>query len=78
MKNGEPFDLVILDLAIPEGMGGKETIQKLLKLNPDIIAVVSSGSLDDSVMANFSQYGFRGMLPKPFDIKALSEVLNKA
>ena len=73
----EPYDAVILDLTIPGGMGGKETIKKLLAIDPDIKAIVSSGYFDDPVMANFQEYGFKGRLMKPFEISPLSKVLHE-
>ena len=78
IKSCKPFDFVILDLVIPNGMGGKETIQNLRKINPRIKAIVSSGYSDDPVMSNYRRYGFCGMLVKPFQIEDLSEVMEEA
>jgi len=61
-----PFDVVLLDLTIRGGAGGKETLQELFKLNPYVRAVVVSGYSNDPVMANFKDYGFCAALPKPF------------
>ena len=58
LQSSEPFDAVILDLTIRGGMGGKETIKKILQLNPDVKAVASSGYSNDPVMAYFKDYGF--------------------
>ena len=55
---GDPFAAVILDLTVPGGMGGKETMEKLLRIDPQVKAIVSSGYSDDPVMANFKEYGF--------------------
>lgn len=76
-KNKIPFDLVIMDLTIPGGMGGKETAIKILSLYPDATLLVSSGYADDPVMVNPSQYGFKGALKKPYALKNLSHLLNK-
>ena len=76
MKSGKPYDAVILDLTIPGSMGGQEVIKILLNMNPEIKAVVCSGYSDDEVMSNFRKYGFKGMMPKPFDSYALGKVLN--
>lgn len=70
-----PFDIVILDLTIKNGMGGKKTIEKLLEINPSIFAVVSSGYAYDEVIENFKEYGFKAILPKPFSIDQLKEVI---
>ena len=77
IKSGQPFNFVILDIVIPNGMGGKETIQNLLKIDPEIKAIVSSGYSDDPIMSDYSRYGFSGMLAKPFQIEDLSYVLYK-
>jgi PAS domain S-box-containing protein len=77
MKSGNPVEVVILDLVVPTGMGGKECIQKLLEIDPNVTAVVSSGYSDDPVVANYQDYGFRGVLPKPYKINELREILEQ-
>lgn len=72
---GEPFDVVIMDLTVPGGMGGKTAIQKLLKIDPNIKAIVSSGYSNDPIMSNFKEYGFSGVIKKPYRISDLSEVM---
>lgn len=74
-KDGQPFDLVIMDLTVPGGMGGKEAIARLLALDPRAKAIVSSGYANDPIMANFSEYGFCGIAPKPFSLQDLSSLL---
>ena len=74
----EPFDLVLLDLTVKGGPGGKEVIQELLMLNPDVIAVVCSGYAEDPVMWNYQKYGFHAALPKPFMKKSLEDAMRKA
>jgi len=74
--SGAPFDAVILDLTIPGGMGGKKAIQGLLKIDPGVKAIVSSGYSNDPVMADFREYGFSGVAAKPYKIKQLSETLH--
>jgi CheY-like chemotaxis protein len=69
------FDAVILDLTIPGGMGGKETIKRLREISPDIIGLVSSGYSNDPVLSNFQEYGFKGAVKKPYSIVKLSEML---
>lgn len=71
----QPFAAVILDLTVPGGMGGKETLEKLLAVDPEVKAIVSSGYSKDPIMANFAQYGFMGVVPKPYKIEELSKAL---
>lgn len=66
LKKGRSFDVVMMDLTIAGGMGGVETIKRLKKIDPFIKAIVCSGYSDDAVMANYSEYGFCDVLPKPF------------
>jgi len=73
---GQPFAAVIMDLTIPGGMGGKETIRELLKIDPEAKAIVSSGYFADPVMAEFRKYGFSGVVAKPYRIRQLIDVLN--
>jgi signal transduction histidine kinase/ActR/RegA family two-component response regulator len=75
MLAGKPFDLVILDLTIKGGMGGEETIKRLLEIDPKACVVVSSGYSDSLVVANYRDYGFKGILNKPYNLKGLQECL---
>jgi|WetSurMetagenome_2_1015567.scaffolds.fasta_scaffold03640_3 PAS domain S-box-containing protein len=76
-QQGEPFDLVILDLTIRGGMGGKETISILRKIDPSIKAVISSGYSQDPVMSQFTEHGFDGALAKPYTMTQLEEILHQ-
>jgi PAS domain S-box-containing protein len=76
LKDNKQFDALIMDLTITGGMGGEETIKKLRELDPEVRAIVSSGYSDDSLMANFKQYGFSGIITKPYEIEELQELLN--
>ena len=74
-ESGCPFDAVILDLTVPGGMGGKETIKQLTAIDPDVKAIVSSGYSNDPVMSNYDQYGFQAAIKKPYLIQQLSDSL---
>ncbi|MBL7180241.1 MAG: PAS domain S-box protein [Desulfobacterales bacterium] len=76
-ESEKPYDAVLLDLTIPGGMGGKEAIKKLLEIDPEVKAIVFSGYSDDPVLANFQEYGFKGMMPKPFESLSLGKVLHE-
>ena len=74
-ESGRPFDVVVLDLTVPGSAGGKETIQRLLKIEPGIRAIVSSGYSNDPVMANFQQFGFKAVIEKPYSINELTRTI---
>ena len=64
-----------IDLTVPGGLGGRETIRELAKLDPDVRAIVASGYVDDSVLADPHAAGFAGVLTKPFTIGDLDSTL---
>jgi len=76
MNSGKPFDAVVLDLTVKQGIGGMETVRLLLKTDPRVRAVVSSGYSNDPVMTDFGRYGFRGALAKPYTMKELADALS--
>jgi CheY-like chemotaxis protein len=76
-ESQQPFDIVILDLIVPGGMGGKEVLEKLLEISPDVQAIVSSGYSNDPIFSDFKRYGFKGVIAKPFDLEGLSESVSK-
>jgi PAS domain S-box-containing protein len=76
-EENRPFSAVILDLTIPGGIGGRETLEKLLSLDPDVRAIVSSGYSDDPVVANFREHGFSAVLSKPYRPQEMGRVLQE-
>ncbi len=76
LSEGRPFDLLIMDLTIRGGMGGKDAIAKIRNLDPKIRSIVSSGYSNDPVMADPGVYGFDDILQKPYTIKDLREKLS--
>lgn len=76
-QSGKSFDAVIMDLTIPNGVGGKEAIQDLLELDSEVRAIVSSGYSNDPVVMNYTEYGFKGAISKPFKIEELKKVLQE-
>ena len=77
MESGSAYDIVILDLTVRGGMGGRETMKGLLKLDPHVKVIVSSGYAEDPVMANFRDYGFKAMLAKPYKVETISKALHE-
>lgn len=73
---GQPFDLVILDLTIRGGMGGAETLRKLLEIDTGVKAIVSSGYSDDAIIAEYLSNGFKGYLKKPYNVDELRDALS--
>jgi len=78
LSENNVYDYVILDLTVYGGMGGKETVTALKKIDPGVKAIVSSGYSDNPVMANYKEYGFSGVLTKPYAIEDVIKVLTKA
>ena len=76
LENETPFDVVIMDLTIPGGMGGKEAVKQILKINPDAKVIVSSGYSVDPVMSEYKNYGFKGVITKPYTMDNLKRVIN--
>ena len=74
---GQPYDLVILDLTIPGGMGGREAMEHIRKLDPGVPAIVSSGYSNDPVLAEFARFGFQAIVPKPYEVNELMETVKR-
>ena len=76
-KHSRNFDLAILDMTLPGGMSGLETLRALQAIDPEVCAVVSTGYADDPVMAEPERYGFAGVLPKPYTMETLQNLLKE-
>ncbi len=73
----QPFNAVILDLTVPGGLGGKDTVEQLRQFDPQVKAIVSSGYSNDPVLSRYSTFGFHGVVAKPFRLAELSQVLHQ-
>jgi len=71
-----PFDALIIDLTVPGGMGGKETIKKLREIDPGVKAIIASGYSNKPIMADYQKFGFKGVITKPYQMQQLSELLH--
>jgi signal transduction histidine kinase/CheY-like chemotaxis protein len=77
VSSNEPIDVVIMDLTIPGGMGGEEAVNGVLSIDESAKVIVCSGYSNDSVMARFTDYGFKGALSKPYNIDELDSMLSQ-
>ena len=77
VKQGMPFDIVLLDLTVRGGMGGLDTLQELLKIDNKVKAVVSSGYSDDSAISSYRDQGFLAVLKKPYTFSEFQDVVNR-
>jgi PAS domain S-box-containing protein len=76
LQNGPSIDLIIMDLNIPGGMGGKDAVQEILRINPEAKVIVESGYSNDPVMANYQEYGFKASIAKPFQLVELNKIIH--
>jgi PAS domain S-box-containing protein len=74
---GERFDAVILDLTLPGGMGGKEALKRLIEIDPTVNAIVSSGYAMDATMSRYQDFGFRGVIAKPYEAAELGKIVHE-
>lgn len=78
LNRSQPYQVVIMDLTVPGGMGGREAIVQLRSLDPNVRAIVSSGYSTDPVMSNFRAAGFCGMVEKPYKVETLIRAIERA
>lgn len=76
LREGRRYDLIIMDLTVPGGMGGDEAMKHILRLDPRAKAVVSSGYSSDPVMSDFAAHGFAGVAVKPYRFETLTTLLS--
>ena len=77
LEAGQRFDAVILDLTLPGGMGGKEALKRLIEIDPTVNAIVSSGYAMDATMSRYQDYGFRGVIAKPYEAAELGKIVHE-
>ena len=74
---GNPIDLMLMDLTIPQGLGGKEALEAIHSRHPNAVAIVSSGYSSSPIMSNYADYGFSAAIAKPFEIAQLKKTINR-
>ncbi|MEM8929985.1 MAG: ATP-binding protein [Acidobacteriota bacterium] len=72
----DPFQLAILDLTIPGGMGGVDAATALAKIQSDLLLVASSGYARNPALIDYRDHGFHQVLVKPYRIPDLAELLD--
>jgi PAS domain S-box-containing protein len=76
-QEGRPFHAVILDLTVRGGLGAKETLDEIRTIDPHVRAIVSSGYVQDSIIDRYADFGFLGVVTKPYTLRKLSETLHQ-
>ena len=76
LRGPDPFRFLVMDLTIPGGMGGRQAMAEILRVDPDALAIVASGYSDDPTMARYEEAGFAAALVKPFKVEELARVVN--
>jgi CheY-like chemotaxis protein len=76
--DGDPHDVVILDLTVPGGMGGAAALERLREMDPGVVAIACSGYFEEGVMADPGKFGFAGVLGKPYPTADLEQALAAA
>ena len=71
------YDFLILDIVIPGGISGDQALQEILKIDPTVKAIVSSGYSSNPIMSNYREYGFCGVLPKPYTLNDLTSTIKE-
>jgi CheY-like chemotaxis protein len=74
--NGPPFDVVLMDLVIPQGVGGQDAVHTIRKIDPTARVIASSGHLEHPVMTDHKKFGFVAVLEKPYKLERLQQVIN--
>ncbi|HOM11158.1 MAG TPA: ATP-binding protein, partial [Spirochaetota bacterium] len=77
IADGFPYDIIIMDLTVPGAMGGVQAVREILEINPKAKVIVSSGYSNDPVMSHYKEYGFKGVIAKPYKIEEIVRVINE-
>jgi len=77
-SHAEPFDVVMMDLVIPNGVGGQDAVHTIKKIDPNAKVIASSGHLEHPVMRDHMSFGFNAVLEKPYKLEKLQQVIEAA
>jgi CheY-like chemotaxis protein len=72
---GKPVDVILMDMMIPHGQGGMETIRQLRAIDATTKVVVSSGYHNASALVDYRSWGFDEKLAKPYSSTELKTTL---
>lgn len=78
IETGSPFDAVILDLTVEDGMGGADAVKRLIRIDPGVRAIVSSGYSRDPIMSDYRRHGFCAVIYKPYRLAEFSRAVKDA
>ncbi|HHI03268.1 MAG TPA: response regulator [candidate division Zixibacteria bacterium] len=76
MHDGQPFDLIFMDLTIPGGIGGQEALEKIKEIDPNVRAIASSGYSSNPIMSDHDKYGFSGVIAKPYKAEDIIQIVS--
>lgn len=76
-SSGSPYDILILDYTVKNGINGKETMSQIKDINPSAIGILASGRVQDSEFDNYQDFGFAKIIAKPFTIQDLAKILKE-
>lgn len=76
LESGEPYDVVLMELVIGDGIGGREAVRELLEIDPDAKAIALSVDSDNPVITNFRAYGFKDAIVKPCKTTEILETVS--
>jgi DNA-binding NtrC family response regulator len=75
-SNGQPFDVVVMDLVIPNGVGGQDAVHTIRKIDEHARVIASSGHLEHPAMVDYKKFGFVAVLEKPYKLERLQQVID--
>lgn len=69
------FDLVILDMIMPNGMDGAQTFKEIIKSKPSQKALMISGYTDSTRVHNARELGIGGFIGKPLNVRKIGKAI---